>query len=264
MNLFRYCIILLSITTIMLIQACGGSGSGGDGASSSSASLELAASSTVAAGNIVSATVKLTSSTAAPVNGVSVSVDVLSMGSVIASYSSNTNSAGIAVIYVPTSMVNSNGVVSLIARSNGITPSTTVNVVVTAPTLASNIPVTSTVTAAAGTVTTLVLSADAISFKDGNGNGIPGQVVNFKYDSVSGDTVTSVLRTNATVIPVGGGFNVTTGADGNANTGITLTLTAPAVVGSASTATFYYTLSTTYLGVTFSRQFSAQYELTAS
>ena len=261
MPVLRYLTFLL-LLSVSLIMGCGESGTGGTGQLSSSASLTLTADKTsVAAGDNVSATVKLTSLTSAPVNGVTVTVDSIYQGIVIGSYSSNTNTSGNAVINIPMTMVASNRTIYLVARSSGITSSSASPLTVVAPVLGSTIPAATSGGATPFSLITFVLGGDVVSFLDGNNIGIPGSVITFTLDSVTGAGGT--LEHDNVAIPVGGTFMVTTSSAGTANTAITATILSGAD-GTDAVTTFYYTLSVTYQGLTFTKPFSSQYTVTAT
>ena len=266
MPVLRYLTFLL-LLSVSLIMGCGESGTGGTGAFSSSASLTLTADKTsVAAGDNVSATVKLTSLTSAPVDGVTVTVDSIYQGTVIGSYSSNTNTSGNAVINIPMTMVSSNRTLSLIARSNGITSSGATSIAVVAPTLTTTMPTAATTMpepAVAGGTVGVVLSGINATFKDGNGNGVPGQTIRFTL--VSQSDLSGALIINGTTMAAGGFVDLAPVTDNSGVTSINVSalLVSSAAAGGVNTVGFNYILSTTYSSLTFTKQGDSSFTVTS-
>ena len=177
----------LLVATMMLLSACG-SGSGGGGIVSSSGSLAMTLNSTtVAAGNPVTATVTLTSLIAgSPVNGIKVQVSS-NDPSVIGTIEGYTNTNGIVNLQIPTMWVASDRIISLYATANGITPSSTVSLTVLAPKLTCSIPATIAPPAWNSNyafIGTTITSNYQLKFVDGNGNPIPNQVISLYIDSL--------------------------------------------------------------------------------
>lgn len=257
---------LLLVMTLML-AGCGGGG-GGEGALSSAATLGLAVNkTTVASGtDTVTATVTLTSLNSQPVNGVPVTVDMTYNNAVVGSYSGNTNTNGVVAIIVPVALVPADRTVYLQARSSGITSSSSLAVAVKAPVLATTIPLSTTGSAAAGGSLGLVLAGDAVSFKDYAGNPITNATIVFSLDSqtdFSGQLWQGGLTTGTLLTP-GSTFSVVTDGTGSANTNLSALLAVPGTVGASNVVTFYYTLSTTYNGMVFTKQGSMMFTATAS
>lgn len=267
MPVLRYLMLLLSIYLIMMLQACGGAGSGGDGVSSSSASLALTVDKTsVAAGDFVSATVKLTSLTGAPVNGVEVSVDVFYQGILLASYPGNTNgpTAGTAVLNFPMTMVNSNRTVSLVARSKGITPSNSQNIAVLAPTLTATLPTSSTMPTpgVAGDSVGLVLGGVSAIFKDGNSNAVIGQTIRFTL--VSQTDLSGSLTINGVTLAPGDFIDlIPTDNSGSSSMNVLVVLASSPTASGVNTVSFNYSLSTTYNGMVFVKQGDSMFTVTS-
>lgn len=267
MPVLRYAKLLVTICIIMMLPACGGTGTGGGGVSSSSASLTLKVDKpSVAAGDLVSATVTLTSLTGAPVNGVGVAVDVISQGVVIASYSGNTNgpTTGIAVLNIPMAMVNSNRTVSLVARSSGITPSSSQNVAVLAPTLTTTFPTSSTMPTPgiAGDNVGLVLGGVSAVFKDGNTNAIFPQTIRFTL--VSQTDLSGSLTINNTILAPGDFIDLSpTDNSGASSMNVLVVLASSATAGGVNTVSFNYSLSTTYGGTDFVKLGDSMFTVTS-
>lgn len=250
---------LVLIAGVMLV-GCGG---GGTGVASSAASLSLAVDKTTAAAGVdaVTATVTLTSLSSQPVNGVSIDVDLIYNGGVIATKSASTNTNGIVVLQFPIALVSSNRTYYLQARSSGLTPSSAVAVTINAPALASTIPATTTKSVVAGSSLEFVLQGDTVSFVDGRGTAIAGIPVTVTLTSQTGEPSSVLLHNSAPFVSF---VTAPTDGAGTATTSLTARLTASATTGVSTVTTFYYTLSATYNGLLFTRQLSTQFTLNAS
>lgn len=258
---FLFCSLLF----VVILTGCGG-GSGGSGAVSSGASLALTLNKATAASgsDTVTATVTLTSLNSQPVNGVSVNVDVTYNGSVIGSYSGNTNSSGVVLIPVPISLVATDRTVYFQAKSTGITSSSSVAVTVKAPVITVTLADGSaTVPAAqAGSAAGITFTGAKVKFADSNNVGYSGATVRFTYTSSSGSP-SGTLSHAGSIMAVGDYFDVSTDSYGEALLTLAGTLTAPSA-GVTDTATFNYTISTTYGGNTYTKQGSVSVSVSTS
>lgn len=252
---------LLLVMTLML-AGCGGGG-GGEGALSSAATLGLTVNkTTVASGtDTVTATVTLTSLNSQPVNGVSVTVDMTYNGTVIGSYSGNTNTNGIAAIVVPVALVPADRTVYLQARSSGITSSSSLAIAVKMPVLTVTLADGAATTTTAGVETGITFSGAGVLFADYNGNGFNAAIVRFTYTSNSGSA--GKLYHNGSEMAVNDYFEVTTDSSGYATFNLAGTTVSPAS-GNTNATTFNYTVSTTYMGITYTKQGSVSVEITTS
>ncbi|ACD95361.1 hypothetical protein [Trichlorobacter lovleyi] len=251
--------VFLSCVLLVVVTGCGGSGSGGAGADSSAGSLALVVDKIVAASgtDTVSATVTLTSLNSQPVNGVTVNVDMIYNGTVIATYSGNTNTAGVVAIPVPVGLVPADRTVYLQAKSSGITSSSSVAIAVKAPVL--------TVTLANASVTDVAgvtFTGAGIKFADFNGNGIANTAITFTYTSNSGSPGT--LSHLGTPLAVGNSFTVTTDSTGYATIALDGVINAMPPSGSSDSTTFNYTVSVVYGTYTYTKQGSVSVTVTSS
>lgn len=252
--------VFLSCLLLVVVTGCGGSGSG---ATSSAASLTLGTTESSAAAGVdsVTATATLTSLNGQPVNGVSIDIDLIYNGTVIATKSASTNTSGVVVIPFSIALVSSDRTYYLQARSSGLTPSSSVPVAIKAPVLASTIPTTTSKNAVAGSTVVYVLQGDTVTFSDGNGTAIAGVPITVTLTQQTGDLTSLLLHNNA---PFANFTTAPTDGAGIATTSLTAQLTASATTGDSTITTFYYTLSALYNGLSFTRQLSTQFTLTAS
>lgn len=252
-------VLVVLLVAGLMLAGCGS----GTGAASSAASLGLVVDKTTAAAGVdsVTATVTLTSLSSQPVNGVSIDVDLVYNGSVITTRSGSTNTSGVVVLQFPIALITSDRTYYLQARSSGLTPSSSVPVAIKAPVLASTIPTTTTKSAVAGSTVEYVLQGDTVTFADGNGTAIAGVPVTFTLTSQTGATSSVLLHNSAPFVSF---TTAPTDGAGIATTSLTSLLTASATTGDSTVTTFYYTLSATYNGLSFTRQLSTQFTLTAS
>ncbi|QOX78682.1 hypothetical protein FY034_06995 [Trichlorobacter lovleyi] len=250
---------ILLLVALAGLSGCGGSGSGGTGADSSAGVLTLAVNKTVAASgtDTVSATVTLTSLNSQPVNGVTVNVDMIYNGTVIATYSGNTNTSGVVLIPVPIGLVPADRTVYLQAKSSGITSSSSVAIAVKAPVL--------TVTLANASVTDVAgvtFTGAGVRFADFNGNGIANTVITFTYTSNSGSAGT--LAHLGAPLAVGNSFTVTTDSTGYATIALDGAINVMPPSGGSDSTTFNYTVSVVYGAYTYTKQGSVTVTVTST
>lgn len=256
LNFFVLAVLLL---VSYMLTGCGG----GTGATSSAASLSLVGSKSSAAAGVdsVTATATLTSLNGQPVNGVSIDIDLIYNGTVIATKSASTDTSGVVVLTFPIALVSSDRTYYLQARSSGLTPSNNWVVAIKAPVLASTIPATTSKSAITGSTIEYVLQGDTVTFADGNGIAIADVPITVTLTSQTGEASSRLLHNSA---PFASFTTAPTDGAGIATTSLTALLTASLTAGVPTVTTFYYTLSATYNGLPFTRQLSTQFTLTAS
>lgn len=183
MSMFIRRITVTTLAVISLVIA----GCGGNGSSSGSLSLAVDKSSATG-GDVIIATVTLTSSTPGKsLRGIDVRV-MSSDQSAIADVSGTTNDNGIAVILLKPAWVNADKTVSLVAGSGQAAQSTSVKVTVTAPKLTINIPTEITPptwNSNFGFIGRTIVSNYSLKFVDGNSNPIPNQAIKLYIDSIT-------------------------------------------------------------------------------
>jgi hypothetical protein len=183
---FNRLLAALCIASLSLIlQACGGGSSG----SSSSASLVLTTDkATATGGDVIIATVQLTSSIAGKaVRGVKVRV-MSTDPTAISEASGTVNENGQATIQLSTGWVNVDKSVNLVASSDVSSESTSVKITVTAPKLTVTIPAAitpPTFNSNFASIGRTITSNYTLKFVDGNGNPIPNQVISLYIDSLT-------------------------------------------------------------------------------
>lgn len=167
----------------MIVAGCSG-----EGGTSSSASLSLSVdNTTVTGGDVIVATVRLTSSTGKPVKGIEVRV-MSSDPSVIANGSAYVGDNGVVTIPLTVGWTNVDKTVTLVAGSDFSSPSTSVTVTVTAPKLTINIPAEITPPTWNNNFAFIgktIVSNYNLKFVDGNGNPIPNQVISLYIDTIT-------------------------------------------------------------------------------
>lgn len=175
---------LLSLSLLFAGCSDGGSGSG----TASTASLTLAVDkTTVTGGDVMVATVTLTSSAGKPVRGVGVRV-MSTDQSAIADASSAVNENGVATIVLTAGWTSVDKTVTLVAGSDYSSQSASVKVTVTAPKLTVNIPAEITPPTWNNNYAFIgktIVSNYSLKFVDGNGNPIPNQVISLYIDSIT-------------------------------------------------------------------------------
>lgn len=177
------------LAAVALLSACGG----GAGSGAPNANLDLSLnSSEIASGSAISATITLTAqTTGAALNGIRVRV-VSSDTTVAESVEGYTNSAGIAVLGVPTKWIASDKTITLRAESDGITSSANFALKVLAPKLTCSIPLEispPTWNNNYAFIGKTIVSNYQLKFVDGSGNPIPNQSVSLYIDSLTNKDV---------------------------------------------------------------------------
>lgn len=178
----RYIIFTIMMSTSLMVAGCGSN-------DSSSGSLSLSVDkSSATGGDVIVASVKLTSSISnSAVNKISVRV-MSSDQSAIADVSGKTNLDGTATILLNVGWVTTDKTVYLVAGSDVSSQSTSVKITVLAPKLTINIPAEIAPPSwqiNASFVGTMVASGYSLNFSDGNGHPFRGQVIDLYIDSIT-------------------------------------------------------------------------------
>jgi hypothetical protein len=259
--------------SMLFIAGCGGSS--GPGVDSPSASLSLVLDKTAMnSGDSIVATVQLTSAVAGKaLNGLNVWVRS-SDNTVITDSSGTTNTDGKANIVLRANTITSSRTVTLLATMEGITQSTSLQVIVSpqvlpkGPTLTVNLPLTSAASfKAGGGKGRIILSGTNIKLVDDSLNPISGQSVTLYVESITGQQIGEYAFyavPGGEIIAPPGVLNMTTDTNGSATIPMGVEMFIPGVAGAENNMIVNWRATTFYLGQMITVTGQAAFKITAT
>ncbi|NVN97158.1 hypothetical protein HXX01_02915, partial [Candidatus Nomurabacteria bacterium] len=254
MKLLRIISSVTIVMSMLILQSCGGGVSSGE---TTSGSLALVIDrTTVNSGDQIVATVTLSSSIAGrALNGIGVRV-MSSDQNAMSDKTGTTNTSGVATIVIPAKWLSADKDVTLVAGADGVSQSVSQKLTIIAPKLVVNVPATNANSfKAGGGFGQIIMGGTSLSFKNGTGNPIVGQSVDFDIVSITNkldfeEVIFNPVQGSQIASPPGF-LTTVTDSNGIAQIPFKLTVAIPSVAGALNVLTLNWRAVTQYQGVTF-------------